>query len=163
MNKVTDTIDRHENLQGQEYCTLTLHFENCLTTFTLPCMVQTPEDSMLVTMVTAIIIFLTATPQPRMVISSSAIRHLSLGSVGWRNVCLMNLIQGVSINSNPFWYLNCLLSMFYPYHFLGVVLSEYRFAVAYKWAVDLDLEEILGFIFFSVLLTFFSLKYSTVQ
>ena len=96
-------------------------------------MVQTPEDSMLVTMVTAIIIFLTATPQPRMVISSSAIRHLSLGSVGWRNVCLMNLTLGVSINSNPFWYLNCLLSMFYPYHFLGVVLSEYRFdAVAYK-------------------------------
>ena len=101
MNKVTDTIVRHENLHSQEYWTLTLHFENCLTTFTLPCMVQTPEDSMLVTMVTAIIIFLTATPQPRMVISSSAIRHLSLGSVGGRNVCLMNLTQGVSINSNP--------------------------------------------------------------
>ena len=63
-------------------------------------MVQTPEDSMLVTMVTAMIIFLTATPQPRMVISSSAIRHLSPGSVGWRYVCLMNLTQGVSMNSS---------------------------------------------------------------
>ena len=71
-------------------------------------MVQTPEDSMLVTMVTAMIIFLTATPQPRMVISSSAIRHLSPGSVGWRDVCLMNLIiQGVSINSNPLRNLHC--------------------------------------------------------